>query len=284
MDMTDFQESSSVKGLLEILSGLGIQRLDFGARYPPLHPGKVEELLGEVRDRSDIKFNGCKSAAFESCEWGKFDPGFHWADPSTSLEEQVEGFNRQIELGHCRAGFSNVPSEMLEKMLKVCEEKGLRKPACYQGDYNLVTRGMETRLLPLLRAHNMSFNAFRPLAAGFLTGKLIKGESEGTRFADNNPLGKAAQAIFGAKDLHAAMEQFDANLASHDISLVEVVIRWIAHQSALSDADGIIVGASKTEQILQTASMMEKGPLPKNVLDLAESLWQAVKDTRKGII
>ena len=46
-------------------------------------------------------------------------------------------------------------------MLFLCEEKGLQKPSCYQGDYNLVTRGMETKLLPILRAHGMTYNAFR---------------------------------------------------------------------------------------------------------------------------
>ena len=50
---------------------------------------------------------------------------------------------------------------MLEQVLRLCEEKGLQKPSCYQGDYNLVTRGMETKLLPILRAHGMTFNAFR---------------------------------------------------------------------------------------------------------------------------
>ena len=53
---------------------------------------------------------------------------------------------------------------MLEKMLLLCEEEGLRKPACYQGDYNLITRGMETKLLPLLRSHGMTYNAFRCVA------------------------------------------------------------------------------------------------------------------------
>ena len=50
---------------------------------------------------------------------------------------------------------------MLEQVLRLCEEKSLQKPSCYQGDYNLVTRGMETKLLPILRAHSMTFNAFR---------------------------------------------------------------------------------------------------------------------------
>ena len=57
---------------------------------------------------------------------------------------------------------------MLKTMLKLCEDKGLKKPSCYQGDYNLITRGMETKLLPILRAHGMSYNAFRY----FLTSKI----------------------------------------------------------------------------------------------------------------
>ena len=50
---------------------------------------------------------------------------------------------------------------MLEKMLLLCEEKGLQKPSCYQGDYNIITRGMEMKLLPILRHHGLSYNAFR---------------------------------------------------------------------------------------------------------------------------
>lgn len=51
-------------------------------------------------------------------------------------------------------------------MLRLCEEEGYHKPSCYQGDYNLITRGMETKLLPLLRDHGMTFNAFRWVLEG----------------------------------------------------------------------------------------------------------------------
>lgn len=125
---------------------------------------------------------------------------------------------------------------------------------------------------------------FRPLAAGFLTAKLVNGLHHGTRFADNNPLGKAAQAIYGAEGLRSAMKQFDTKLKPYSISPVEVALRWIAHHSALGDEDGIIIGASKVEQIRQTVEMVNRGPLPEPVLDIAEGLWEAVKDTRGEII
>ena len=50
---------------------------------------------------------------------------------------------------------------MLEDIFRICDEKGLQKPSCYQGEYNLGTRGMESKLLPLLRAQNVAHNAFR---------------------------------------------------------------------------------------------------------------------------
>lgn len=54
-------------------------------------------------------------------------------------------------------GVSNTSPETLQNILNICEEMGLQKPSCYQGNYNLITRGMEIKLLPILRAHGMSF-------------------------------------------------------------------------------------------------------------------------------
>ena len=55
MDLTEFQDPSSVKNLLKILEDLGIHHLDSGARYPPMKPGRAEELIGET-DKLSGKF------------------------------------------------------------------------------------------------------------------------------------------------------------------------------------------------------------------------------------
>ena len=136
---------------------------------------------------------------------------------------------------------------MLEQIFRICEEKSLRKPSCYQGEYNLITRGVETKLLPMLRSHDMTFNAFRPLDAGFLTGKFVSNEHIGTRFGDENPLGKFAQKLFGAKVLHSAMKKFTEEMKLYSVTPIEVALRWIIYHSALGDEDGVIIGASKVE-------------------------------------
>lgn len=80
------------------------------------------------------------------------------------------------------------------------------------------------------------------------------------------------------------MKRFDAEVKSHNLTSTEVAIRWIAHHSALRDEDGIILGASKAEQIRETVSMIKKGPLPGELLRLAEDLWGVVKESRSEII
>lgn len=52
MDMTEFQGPSSVQTLLKNLQEIGIHRLDSGARYPPMKPGRAEELIGETKELS----------------------------------------------------------------------------------------------------------------------------------------------------------------------------------------------------------------------------------------
>ena len=52
MDMTEFQDAESVQELLGTLKELGISRLDSAARYPPMNPGRSEELIGEAQKLS----------------------------------------------------------------------------------------------------------------------------------------------------------------------------------------------------------------------------------------
>ncbi|KAI1496601.1 putative oxidoreductase [Biscogniauxia marginata] len=309
MDMTEFQDVESIKKLLETLEELGINHLDSGARYPPLNPGRSEELIGEAQDIShnfvvdtkvytdtandgdgDLERDAMQRSVNGSLRRLQRPAGInvlhaHRPDPVTPLEEQIQNFNEQIHQGHCKGwGLSNTPPSTLLKILNLCENNGWQKPIYYQGEYSIISRGMETKLLPILRSHGMAFNAFRSLASGFLTGKLINNEALGTRFSDDNPIGKALQKVFGAEDLHRAVKNFDVKVKAHDMTPIEVAIRWVSHHSALGDNDSIVIGASKTAQLVETVAFIQKGPLPAAVLTLADELWDAIKETRGDII
>ncbi|KAI2637806.1 putative oxidoreductase [Hypomontagnella submonticulosa] len=309
MDKSEFQDLDSAKAVLETIRGLGIKRLDSAARYPPLNPGRSEALLGEARELTrefevdtkvytdtrtdgsgDLSRDAIRKSVEESLKRLDRPEGVnvlhvHRADPSTPLEEQIQAFNEQVELGHCKAwGLSNVPPSTVSKILSLCEANGWRKPACYQGEYSLISRGAETHLLPLLRQHGIRFNAFRSAASGLLTGKAVTGNAAGTRFGDDNPLGSAMNRVFGAPDLRAAVIAFDAAVREKGALPLEVAIRWVMYHSALGDEDGVLIGASKTAQVVETVEFVRRGPLPEELLKLAEELWDAVKDTRSEIL
>jgi aflatoxin B1 aldehyde reductase len=103
---------------------------------------------------------------------------------------------------------------------------------------------------------------YRAFAAGFLTGKLINNQHAGTRFDTNNPLGDVIQKMFGAEELHQAMQDFDTSTRALGLAPMEVAIRWIVHHSSLRDQDAIILGASKTAQVSETMALISKGELP----------------------
>ena len=79
MDLTDFQDAQSVSNLFRTLKDLGIHRLDSAARYPPLKPGRTEELIGETSELSkdftidtkiytDVKTDSNGDLSFQSIE------------------------------------------------------------------------------------------------------------------------------------------------------------------------------------------------------------------------
>ncbi|KAK6827300.1 Aldo reductase [Apiospora arundinis] len=282
-----FQDAEAVSELLRTLRDLGVTRLDAAARYPPNSPGRAEELIGEATKEeagsgasaflidtkimTDVSNDGSGDLAREAIEASSAASlqrlqrpegvnvlHIHRADPTTPLEEQLQSLHDQVSQGHCKAwGVSNVPPATLEKMLQLCDQKGWTRPICYQGP---------------------------SLAAGFLTGKLVNNEYAGTRFGDDHPYGQRIRQMFGGADLTGAMQKFDAEVKAQGLSSTEVAYRWLAYHSALGEGDGIIIGASRLEQVVETVGIIRHGPLPDAVVSLASELWEAVRGTRGEIV
>lgn len=224
----------------------------------------------------------------------------HAPDNVTPLEEQAEAFNEQYENGYCekvcilptsqtdtttktnhsfylrgkKIGVSNFPPAMLEKFLNICEERNYVKPSVYQGQYNLINREPEQTLLPLLRKHNMKFVAYSPLAAGFLTGKLTAGNAEGTRLGSS--IGTMFRNFYDKPEFHNAIHELNRIIEPLGISSTGAALRWLAYHSELGEEDGIILGASKVEQVVQNVKDIKMGPLPESVLKSIVAIKDAV--------
>ncbi|KAH8883127.1 Aldo/keto reductase [Thozetella sp. PMI_491] len=298
------QDESIVSEFLDAVRSTGIAQIDTGARYPPDNYGGSERILGAVKAPSKgftvntkILFTGnnsdgalSKEAVRKSVKNSLKNLGVdkvgvlyaHIPDNVTPLEEQAEAFNEQYQAGYCeKIGISNFPSDMLESFLDICENKGYVKPSVYQGPYNIIFRDAEDKLFPLLRKHNITFNAYSPLAAGFLTGNLTSGRAEGTRLG--SPYGAHFRGWYDKAEFHAAIRNLMDVIDPRGIKPTEAALRWLAYHSPLTEKDGIILGATKVEQIQENMVHIAKGPLPADIVAVINRIKDTVGEATKSI-
>jgi len=126
----------------------------------------------------------------------------------------------------------------------------------------------------------MSYYIYSPLAGGLLAKKLddILMPVSGSRFD--------AMPVFRDLYLKDVMIQslgaLKEKCAREGMSVMEGTLRWLLHHSSLAQDDGVILGASSTEQVDSSLSACEKGPLSDGLAQAFEELWDAVKDSAPG--
>lgn len=115
----------------------------------------------------------------------------HSWDPTTPLEETLSALEDIVRSGKARyVGVSNFVGWQLERACRLQDAKGYTGFVSLQPQYSLVERQIELETLPAARANGLGILAWSPLAAGFLTGKYVRGETaEGqgrfSQFVDN---------------------------------------------------------------------------------------------------
>lgn len=89
----------------------------------------------------------------------------HRRDPAVPIEESVGAMAGLVKSGKVRAiGLSEVSAETLRKA------NAVHQIAALQSEYSIVTRDMETEMIPACRALGVAFVAYSPLGRGLLTG------------------------------------------------------------------------------------------------------------------
>ncbi|KAL2675546.1 hypothetical protein Neosp_011733 [[Neocosmospora] mangrovei] len=296
-----FPTQESTQELLTTLKECGITRIDTAAMYPPMAPGESERLLGlagalqqgfavDTKIMTTMgKLEGTltpekiqNSVATSRQSLAVDEKGAtinvlycHWPDPETPLEKQAAACDEQYRKGFfSKLGVSNFSPEMVEAWMEISNRKGYVKPTVYQGLYNVIQRESETKLFPTLRKHGISFTAYLPLAGGFLSGKLTAGNAAGPRFDPEDPMGGMMLAIYDKKEMHSTVIKLNETIFAMGISSIEASLRWIFYHSALGPKDGVIIGASRVSQIRSNVESISKGPLPAEVVQSMDSLWQ----------
>ena len=306
----NYMTVASLHSLFNVLKSGNITSIDTAARYPPQHPGRSEELLGEAGaaahgfaidtkvltlPTSDGSGDVEPAASRSSLDTSRKRLGLekvrtlyvHRPDPQTPLVDQARGLDELYREGKVEhVGMSNLSAPGIEAFIKVCDDNGFVRPSVYQGNYSVIEREVEASLLPVLRKYGIRFVAYRAVAAGFLAGNLIRGDDgqvggkEGTRFASGHPFADVMKSLYGSDKARTAFEQLKECLQERQEDCgdaVEAALRWICYHSALNDGDAVLLGASREEQIVKNIEAVRRGPLPEEVAAKMSQVWNATE-------
>ena len=156
----------------------------------------------------------------------------HEPDPRTPVGETLAAFTDLAATGKVAAwGLSNFGAGELRESLD------FGRPALLQNSFSLLERGDEQDLVPLCAAEGIAFQAFGPLAGGWLTGKYRRDADlpEGSRMT----LRPEPYLRYDSEDVYRALDGLGAAAAERDVSMAGLALAWLlAHPGVTS----IVVG------------------------------------------
>ncbi len=200
----------------------------------------------------------------------------HAPDYETALEETLGTMNSLVESGKIRyIGVSNFAAWQIADIFALCDKRNYVTPSITQNVYNLITRGIESELMPFLRAHNMALTIYNPIAAGLLTGKHTMGEQPqvNTRFSTN----KMYFNRYWSQENFQAVEKLTKIAADSNLTLLQLAMKWCLENASVTST---ITGVSKLSQIQQNIESLEGKGLEVEIWEACDAIWHALPGNR----
>ncbi|KAL5584646.1 hypothetical protein FOVSG1_014035 [Fusarium oxysporum f. sp. vasinfectum] len=203
----------------------------------------------------------------------------HRPDRGTPFQETLEAINKLHKDGKfVKFGISNFTAYEVAEVVMICKYNNWVRPTVYQGMYNCLTRSIEAELFVACRRYGLDIVVYNPIAGGLLSGKIksmdIKPESG--RFSDQSKIGTAYRQRYFRESTFKALKAIEEATEKNGLSMLETALRWIIHHSGLkvtNGNDGIIIGMSSIQQLEQNLELVEKGPLPDEVVKALDQAW-----------
>jgi len=161
----------------------------------------------------------------------------HEPDPDTPVEETFGTFATLAERGLVGAwGVSNVSADDLREWL------ALGTPAIVQNSYSMLERGDEAEVIPLCAEHGIEYQAFSPLAGGWLTGKYRRGEvaPAGSRMT----MRPEPYRHLEDDRIYDGLEALEQAAAERGVSTAALALTW-----ALGTVGSLVVGPRRPEHL-----------------------------------
>jgi aryl-alcohol dehydrogenase-like predicted oxidoreductase len=182
----------------------------------------------------------------------------HEFDPDVPQEETLQAFDELVRADKVGAvGASNFSAEQLAEAVELSELEGLARYEWVQNSFSLLDDGDAELVFPVCHEHGLGYEAFGPLAGGWLTGKYRRGEAypEGSRMTQrpDSYLRYADDAVFDA------LEALASEAAARGVSSAGLALAWVL---GVPEVTAVVVGPTRAEHLepLREALALELTP------------------------
>jgi aryl-alcohol dehydrogenase-like predicted oxidoreductase len=168
----------------------------------------------------------------------------HYPDAEAPVDEALETLDELVTQGKIlHIASSNVSATQIATATKVAEERAGTRFVGTQIEWNLLSRQVETDVVPAALSASIGIVPYFPLASGLLTGKYKRGQDypAGSRFdAMSFFAGIATEENFDR------VEALTAFAEERGHPLLELAVAWLAAQDGVTS---VITGATTPEQV-----------------------------------
>lgn len=192
---------------------------------------------------------------------------FHRFDPETPVGESIRAIDDLIRQGKVLYwGVSEWTGAQIREAYGIAERLNANPPASNQPRYNMLTRAIETEILPAAKDSGMGSIVFSPLAQGVLTGKYLPGvpPAEGTRGASQDKADFMRDLI--SDENLTRVQRLKAFSEELGIPLERLALAWCLRRPEISS---VITGATNVAQL--EANVAASG------VDLDPEVWARAK-------
>jgi aryl-alcohol dehydrogenase-like predicted oxidoreductase len=169
----------------------------------------------------------------------------HAFDPGTPQEETLSAFDELVREGKVGAiGASNFTAEQLAEAVEISELEGIARYEWVQNAFSLLERDDAETVLPVCHEHGLGYEAFGPLAGGWLAGRYRRGQPypEGSRMTQR-PDGYRR---FESEATFDALEALEREALGRGVSMAGLALAWLL---GVPEVTAIVVGPTRVEQL-----------------------------------
>lgn len=191
----------------------------------------------------------------------------HRMDPETPLEETMGALAHAVASGKALyAGLSNYDGPTLEKATKILEE--YRCPFIInQNRYSIFDRTIENNGLKETAAKlEKGIIAFSPLAQGLLTNRYLNGIPEDSRVKTDGRF--LNEGLITSEKIEKVRKLNDLAMQRGQ-TLAEMALSWVLKDGVVTS---VLIGASKSSQILDNIKALENTTFTKEELELIDKI------------